>query len=68
MTADIEKKNTLSASEELANLKQEVSKQAPQAPKQEEKQDASISRKEVEKAVVENDRKQKENADKYLEK
>jgi hypothetical protein len=64
MTAQIEKKNILpELGDELAKLKQEVLKQAPQLAKQEKKP----STKKAQEFAMENDLSQKESADKALE-
>jgi len=69
MGKNIEKSNIpLGVDDMLKKLDEKVKKQTPEVPKPEKNQEASISKKEMQKAVAENDALQKENADKYLEK
>jgi len=69
MGKNIEKSNIpLGVDDMLKKLDEKVKKQTPEVPKPEKNQEASISKKEIQKAVAENDALQKENADKYLEK
>ncbi|NCO97700.1 hypothetical protein GW864_00745 [bacterium] len=69
MGKNIEKSNIpLGVDDMLKKLDEKVKKQTPEVPKPEKNQEASISKKEMQKAVAENDALQKENANKYLEK
>jgi len=69
MGKNIEKSNIpLGVDDMLKKLDEKVKKQTPEVSKPEKNQEASISKKEMQKAVAENDALQKENANKYLEK
>lgn len=69
MNDKIEKKNIpLGIDDKLAALDKKVAKQTPETPKPEKNEEALISKKEIQKAIAENDALQKENADQELEK
>ena len=67
MNDKIEKKDILPELDDLAKLKQEILNQAQKPVQKPKESDVSLSKKEIQKAVIENEYAQQRNAEKNLE-